>query len=49
MLYAYGHPDQETPSKNSIKFTPNFIFLRKKIHAAQLDITTSCKDRDFTD
>jgi hypothetical protein len=32
MLCAYGHPDQETPSENSIIFTPNFIlFLRKKI------------------
>jgi hypothetical protein len=48
MLYAYGHPDQETPSKNSIISTPNFIFLRQKIHGAPLDIT-SCYGRAFND
>jgi hypothetical protein len=31
MLCDYGHPDQETPSENSIIFTPNFNFFHKKI------------------
>jgi hypothetical protein len=29
MLYAYKHPDQETPYENSIIFTPNFNFAKK--------------------
>jgi hypothetical protein len=31
MLCAYGHPDQETPSENSIIFTHNFYFCAKRI------------------
>jgi hypothetical protein len=31
MLYAYGHPDQETTSEISIIFTPNFNFCTTKI------------------
>jgi hypothetical protein len=47
MLCAYWHPDQETPSKNSIIFTL-IIFFVLKIHTAPLDITTSSYGSAFT-
>jgi hypothetical protein len=49
MLCAYGHQDQETPSKNSIVFTPNFNFCANKINTPQLDITMPCNDSTLTD